>query len=200
MTDFARLERDVQRLIANGELSEASALCPVARDLEVLRSQWSIARAYYNIGDFDAAIDHFKKVTAFKNDPDTFFWIGRAYFSKKEYFDAKYFFEQAAEFGFFRAYHWIAACYYFGLGVKVDFDKAAELYALSSRHGFFIGQRGIYMTQSKGAGLAKVLSVLLKRYLFAIKVMFVAMRDVNDRRLIDLSDAIERMKIRLDEK
>jgi len=184
----------VRRHIVNGELSEASALCPAESDLETLRCQWSIGCAYYKKEDFSRAIDHFMKIVEFKNDPDTLFWIGCSHYEKKEYIEARFFFEKAAAHGFVRAWHWVAAFYHFGLGVPIDLNKALTLYAKSREHGFLAGERGIYSIASKNGNIAKVLFTFLKKTVLSVRAGNIAFFDINDQRLVDLSDGIEQMK------
>jgi TPR repeat protein len=92
-----------------------------------------------------------------------------SYFKQKDYEQALYYYQQAAEQGVSQAQYQLASMYKEGLGVKQENRQAAQWYKLAAEQGHKQAQASLGYMYSKGLGLEQSDAQALSWYLKAAK-------------------------------
>ena len=146
---------------------------------------------YYKENSLDKALAWFSKA-ANQGDGDALYGIGSVYFVKRDFNLALQHYGQAAERGYFRAYHWIAYIHHQGLGVSKNIKLAMDYYSRSAAHGYLIAERALlHLAWQQGHGLKRF--AILPKYVYLVaRTAVVAFRNANDPRIADVPNVFER--------
>jgi TPR repeat protein len=179
---------EAYKLIANGEIEKAMELCSQEPCSSVLECQRFLGWQYYELKEFDKALNWFGKA-ADREDGEALFGIGSVYTARKDFQSAMPFFERSAIRGYPRGYQWVAALYQFGCGVPKDINQAIQYYQLGAAQGYVRAERSlIYLESKQGNIFIKIISLyrFIRLLLKTVKIMT---HNVNDPRIADVPNA-----------
>ncbi len=177
--------KNAYHLVAQGRVAEATDLCEQKQCSKSIDCQRYLGWAYYEKGNADNALIWFKKAIE-QGDIESLYGKGCVYYSNRDYKNAFKYYKNASNDGYIRAYYWLGCLYEYGLGLDKNLDLASIYYHKASQHGYLVADRAIINLVFKNKKLLPKLMVLPKFVYILIKCFFIALRDINDERILDV--------------
>lgn len=170
-------------LDANGQKGGAIEICQGPLCAGVLECQLYLGWTYYQQGDLTSANQWFSRAIETGN-ANALYGIASIRYIEKKYSESLEYFNDAAEKGCARAFHWIGYFYQKSLGVPVDFYKAAHFYKKGADNGFLIAQHALIRLAFQTPGVINKIRIFPK-FIYLILKTAVVSRDANDPRFSD---------------
>jgi len=180
----------------SGKINEAVEICEMPVCSEVMECQRFLGWASYSYGggQLDRAIMWFS-LAAEQQDSYSIYCLGMTYYRKESYKEAARYLKKAVELEIYSVCFRLGYMYQHGMGVLKDEAIAEEYYKKGAEHGFFAAEKAAIELAYKNSSMFKRVFLLLQKIRAAIRIFFVAIKDINDERLVDTPQKHKEMKL-----
>ena len=187
----------VYELITKGEIEKAIQVCEqepyshIARCQEYLVwCQEQLGWSYCEKNELKTSYKWFLEAKQ-KGSAEAIYGIACIDYKTQQFEKALSGFELAAESGYGRACHWVGIMYTHGLGVDVDYQKAVHWYKRGADLGYLFAERSLIYMKWKDGNLTVKLMMFPKKLSLLFRAVCIAVKNINDPRLIDIPNAFE---------